>query len=188
MLGILFDVKNHYGDPEGDDMFRWKYIDPLFDSMQLKKQNAKPSAVPIGKLLNALKNYPRFTYRGSLTTPPCSETLNWNVINYVFPITQKHLDQFRNQLKWQTDTSKYRLDVTGNYRVINAINEHEPMIVLQPGGVVNDEKPGNAPYVVTIVFAVLAAIFLLATFGFHLQYLNAVAEEAASKDEESGLP
>lgn len=141
-----------------------RYVDPLFDSLLLDKENPKTYNVPIGKLLNALENYSRFTYRGSLTTPPCSETLNWNVINYVFPISQKHLDQFRNQLTWQKN---YRLDLVGNYRVINDYNEHEPIIVEQPGGV-----PANpVPVVVFIViFAVLTVSFIGATVYFHRQY------------------
>ena len=34
-------------------------------------------------------------YKGSLTTPPCSKSIYWNVIATVYPIKQKNLDQFK---------------------------------------------------------------------------------------------
>lgn len=115
----------------------------------------------MGKLLNALKNYPRFTYRGSLTTPPCSETLNWNVINYVFPIKQEHLDQFKAQLRRQ---DKYDLEKLGNWRVINSINEHQPMIVTQQGGIYHDSTTGrNVSIIFACLFAILTVMFCAST-------------------------
>lgn len=33
----------------------------------------------------------RWTYKGSLTTPPCSTNLYWNVVRTVYPIKAKHV-------------------------------------------------------------------------------------------------
>ena len=39
-----------------------------------------------------------FHYKGSLTTPPCSEKVNWNVFKNVLPISRRHLRLLKD--KW----------------------------------------------------------------------------------------
>ena len=162
-------MNDNYGEPEAD--FRMKYIDPIFDKLELDKKNPKPAAVPVGKLLNAIKNYPRWTYRGSLTTPPCTETVNWNVIDYVFPIKKEHLDLFKGQLAWQT---KYPLKDFGNWRVINEINEHQPMIVFQPG------TQGNPIIIPLIILIILTVIFFATTILFYRRAKSATSNTSVS--------
>lgn len=41
----------------------------------------------------------RWIYRGSVTTPPCAENVYWNELRTIYPVSQKHVDQFKAQLK-----------------------------------------------------------------------------------------
>jgi carbonic anhydrase len=40
----------------------------------------------------------RYVYKGSATTPPCGQYVYWNVLSTIYPISQKHLDQFKTHL------------------------------------------------------------------------------------------
>jgi len=40
----------------------------------------------------------RWVYKGSLTTPPCTKTVYFNILNKVYPIKQYHLNMFKQQL------------------------------------------------------------------------------------------
>jgi len=40
----------------------------------------------------------RWTYRGSVTTPPCATAVYWNVLRTVYPIKAAHLAGFKKQL------------------------------------------------------------------------------------------
>jgi len=37
----------------------------------------------------------RWVYKGSVTTPPCATFVMWNVLSDVYPISQHHLDLFK---------------------------------------------------------------------------------------------
>ena len=56
----------------------------------------------------------RWVYKGSVTTPPCATYVYWNVVKGVYPLKQKHLDKFINQMKLNPDG----LASTGNWREI----------------------------------------------------------------------
>jgi len=65
----------------------------------------------------------RWTYKGSVTTPPCAENVYWNVLKTIYPIKQKYVDQFKKQLARQPGLEK-----TGNYRVIlPTLESHDPV-------------------------------------------------------------
>ncbi len=49
-----------------------------------------------------------YHYKGSLTNPPCADVVNWILYKQVLPITQEHLDAFKNV--WMTNLGH------GNYR------------------------------------------------------------------------
>jgi hypothetical protein len=39
-----------------------------------------------------------YHYKGSLTTPPCTDIVNWNLYSHVLPISEAHLHHLHN--KW----------------------------------------------------------------------------------------
>jgi hypothetical protein len=69
--------------------------------------------VPYGDLMNMVDTTRRWVYKGSVTTPPCDTYVYWNVLRSIYPVKQKHLDLFKQQLA-RTEG----LEGTGNWRVI----------------------------------------------------------------------
>ena len=60
----------------------------------VKKESSSPNGVMID--LNQLlpKNLAYFTFMGSLTTPPCSENVQWVVLKEAAVISKQQLDNF----------------------------------------------------------------------------------------------
>ncbi len=52
--------------------------------------------IPFGELMRKIDTKNRWVYKGSLTTPPCTKHIYWNVVSTVYPIKPKHLKLFRN--------------------------------------------------------------------------------------------
>jgi len=55
----------------------------------------KSKEVVIGELLAVLDTDNRFAYKGSLTYPPCTKRVYWNVLSTVYPIKPAHLAQIK---------------------------------------------------------------------------------------------
>merc|ERR1712110_245094 len=53
-----------------------------------------------------VSNY--WTYPGSLTTPPCTEAVDWHVIMTPFSITQQQLDKFTTAIGWAQQGGTFR--------------------------------------------------------------------------------
>ena len=68
----------------------------------------------------------RWTYEGSLTTPPCSNSVFWNVVRMAYPISKKHMEQFVNQQKRQKG---YDLVKTGMHREVQKVDDQEIIFV-----------------------------------------------------------
>jgi len=99
-MGIMFDTK-HYTrllEPWED-----KIVDDFFESLDWTNAendndgnpqlvNPKVPEVTYGDLSMMVDMQNRYTYRGSVTTPPCVETVYWNVLRTIYPIKQKYLD------------------------------------------------------------------------------------------------
>ena len=58
-----------------------------------------------------------YTYKGSLTTPPCTEGLRWVVLKDIQPISARQLGNFREKYMPQFDHAK-----VGNNRVVQPLN------------------------------------------------------------------
>lgn len=83
--------------------------------------------------MHSLNMRERWTYKGSVTTPPCKTAVYWNVLRTVYPIKQKHLDQFKAQLARNTVQKPKTLAETGNWRVIQKTTAaHNAQIVEAP--------------------------------------------------------
>ena len=110
-MGIMFSVNDATVELDADEQ---KVIDDFFKSLEWDKTGSvKVSEVPYGDLMMMVDTRNRWVYKGSLTTPPCTTYVYWNVLTTVYPIKQEVLDNFNKQLG-----QKDGLKDTGNWRVI----------------------------------------------------------------------
>ncbi|PFX18749.1 receptor-type tyrosine-protein phosphatase gamma-like [Stylophora pistillata] len=99
---------------------------PVFDVMvdNLDKARYKgnevilPSLQHFSFLPHDIAQY--YTYRGSLTTPGCFESVQWFVFNHTFPISQAQLDKFRDLFDSEKQDTK-KLPLVDNYRPVQPL-------------------------------------------------------------------
>jgi hypothetical protein len=98
----------------------------------------------------------RWTYKGSVTTPPCATTVYWNVVKKIYPVSQKHFDQFKNQMK--RGANKFASEGPAaftNYREIQPLGDREVTHIFDDaaGG-------GGALLIVVIILLILLLVTL----------------------------
>ena len=103
-VGLMFDVDDY--DPSITPSQK-KTIDNFFDSLGFG--NVPPSGkakdhvlnasatIPYGDLMRIVNFASRWVYTGSLTTPPCSVGVYFQVVDRVLPISKKHYDLYLKQ-------------------------------------------------------------------------------------------
>ena len=155
-VGILFDANPEYAQEFSDEVIQT--IDDFFDSLRwdIDLLNPKVKEIQAGNLLSIINMKDRWTYKGSLTTPPCSTSVLWNVLTTVYPIKQSHIDEFKTQLARNKD---YNLAEVGNFRVAQTINDHDLMMI-------QSESPPPNLRPAFIVLAVFMVIFLITLASF----------------------
>ncbi|XP_011291348.3 carbonic anhydrase 15-like [Musca domestica] len=93
-----------------------KLFNNLIDVVEPQTSTFLDGTISMGQLLGDLYTKNFFTYKGSLTTPGCSEAVLWHVFPDPLPIAQEHIYKF-----WDL------LDSTGaplinNYRPVQGVN------------------------------------------------------------------
>jgi len=100
-LGLMFDVDDY--DPSITPAEK-QVINSFFDSLNFG--NVPKGGAAEGHVLNASANIPfgdlmnianfanRWVYTGSLTTPPCTVGVYFQVVDRVLPISKKHYDLY----------------------------------------------------------------------------------------------
>lgn len=97
-------------------------INGFFDSLEWSETNDPLVAeVPYGDLMMMVDNENRWVYKGSVTTPPCGQSVYWNVLSTVYPIREADLVMFKAQLA----RGEHELAETGNWRIIQEVDLHE---------------------------------------------------------------
>lgn len=85
--------------------------------------------ISFGQLMSVISTEERWVYHGSLTTPPCSTVVHWNVVSRVYPIKKSHLELFRRRLRGHGGASG--LEINGNYRIVQKIDKHDVKLIRQ---------------------------------------------------------
>lgn len=145
-VGIMFSVNDYTAELTWAEQ---KIIDEFFESLAWSKFNpAKAgdswdvSRARYADLLNMVDTNNRWVYRGSVTTPPCAENVYWNELRTIYPVSQKHVDQFKAHLKTAAGYSgDQTLDVIGNRREVQPETAtHNVMVYMEKG------RPDRARY------------------------------------------
>ena len=146
-VGVFFSVDSPSREFSAEEV---AVVDKFFDGLNWDNNKTSiVSEVSYGDFMMMVDTDKRWTYKGSVTTPPCAQNVYWNILTTVYPIKQKNLDQFKFLLK---NNPKYNILEGGNYRVIQALtDEHNPTIVM------------NAPRGGGPLFVVLFIVFFLCT-------------------------
>lgn len=90
VIGIFFDVE------EGGDQDN-TFIKSVFEALETTGAAEKKN-VALRNFLNTVDFGAYWSYPGSLTTPPCTEGINWSVVKHVQPISKAQLAKFTELL------------------------------------------------------------------------------------------
>lgn len=166
-VGLIFDTK---ASTAKLSLAEEGIIDTFFDTLDWASSDPTVNLVSFGNLMANVDMGNRWTYMGSLTTPNCKSTIDWNVLSTVYPIKQAHLDLFKKQLDKATGyTSEAPLSKIGNYRDIQSIDDHNVHYI-------KTEKISNSDTGLTIGIIILAVfvIVLIITVCIYVAKLNAL--------------
>ena len=87
-MGILFSVNDATIELTSDQQ---KIIDDFFSSLKWEDKGSKEvivEEIPYGDLMMLIDTNDRWIYKGSVTTPPCTAFVYWNVLRTVYPISE----------------------------------------------------------------------------------------------------
>lgn len=92
-MGLFFSVEDYTRSVTPSQV---KIIDAFFDSLEWSTTDSNPKVAEVsyGQLMMMADMNNRWTYKGSVTTPPCAQNVYWNVLRTVYPIKKKHFEQF----------------------------------------------------------------------------------------------
>ncbi|PVD29983.1 hypothetical protein C0Q70_09244 [Pomacea canaliculata] len=66
-----------------------------------------------------------YRYEGGLTTPPCSEVVEWTVFNETIKISKNQMQEFRNLLSPERDSMGRHKPLVDNFRPVQPINNRK---------------------------------------------------------------
>jgi len=125
-LGIFFSVNKFTAELSWAQQ---KVIDNFFDGIKWKHFSYKDrkeneyiaDSIIYGDLIKMVDTNKRYIYKGSVTTPPCATMVYWNVLSTVYPVSKRHLDEFKTVLN-----KVEGLREVGNFRVtFPPVEEHD---------------------------------------------------------------
>jgi len=188
-VGIVFSTDKYTADLTPAQQ---QVIDAFFDGLKWSN-DATPDSdgksawdvdmVLYGNLMEMVDSNNRWIYAGSVTTPPCARFVYWNVLSTIYPVSQKHLDQFKAQL---APLEGGNLADYGNWREIMPEDEHgvayisssgssssssdssgsgsssgELSVVSTDESVEDEKKETNAGLIVAVLILVIISLILL---------------------------
>lgn len=190
VMGLIFDTQKY--DPSITKA-EVDIIDAFFDSLKWNELSIDASGTSVkkksleyvnyGQLMNIAKTHERFVYTGSLTTPPCTEKVFWNVINRVYPIKPRHLAQFQYLIQQQgrTAESKGKMTPEGNYREIQTVLKQDPKLMVPNTEDQDDIHHKNRVMTIVLLVIVVKVLILSGILFMILNNKDREAEEYRSK-------
>jgi carbonic anhydrase len=131
-VGIMFDATRYTAILSEEEQ---GVINRFFDSMEWDITTGEPTAqyVPYADLMMMVDFNNRYVYQGSVTTPKCAQKVFWNQIDTIYPIQQRHVEQFKRQLAREVGVyAPNTLAFFGNNRVIQPVDLHNIHYISNP--------------------------------------------------------
>jgi carbonic anhydrase len=129
VLGVMFDASLDVEDP------LLAQFDWTADSLSI-------ASLDLQSWLNTLDLTSRWNYEGSLTTPPCTEFVNWNVLTTVMPMSQAQLTDYLAQFPADFIGNARDVQPLGD-RTLTYINSADLQLELSDLGYEFSEEAGN---------------------------------------------
>merc|ERR1712046_100771 len=117
--------------------------------------------------MNALNTEKRWSYSGSLTTPPCTQGIYFNMMQTVYPIKEYHLNIYNRALKANAAPASKAAE-KGNFRTARPAGpEHGVLRVTNelPAEVGLDIKAEDAASTTSLVMILLFCISMFLLLG-----------------------
>lgn len=116
VLGVLFQISEK-------DNEKLQGIVKALDEVRYNNDSTPISEpFPLNDLLPVRKD-DFFRYKGSLTTPPCSEVVTWTILDSFVGISEHQLSSFRTlRMKTKSDDHRDALQLVDNYRPTQSLN------------------------------------------------------------------
>lgn len=125
-VGIMFSLSDYDAELSTAQQ---QVIDAFFEGLKWDDESGSvvSDMILYGDLMEMVDSNNRWSYKGSVTTPPCDTYVYWNVLQTIYPISKKHLDLFVNKQLAQGEEGK--LPEFGNYREIQQVDEHNVILI-----------------------------------------------------------
>ena len=174
-MGIMFSVNDYTAKVSEDEEM---IIDNFFESLKWTETGSDPTVdlVTYGDLHMMVDMTERWVYKGSVTTPPCDTFVYWNVVRKIYPLKQKYLDQFKEQLK------RGGMETTGNNREVQPYKGHN-LHILRDGR----RGGGMALLIVLIILVIVTVAVAVWAVMMRKQLLEKPAEPAAPEGGQNEL-
>ena len=125
VFSILFSVKD---DTSKSTKAEQNVINTFFETLQLDKDtDQEATLLTFGALMEVVDLKNRWAYLGSRTVPPCGHGVYWNILQNVYHIEAKHLNNLKAQLKRSDDPDLFKK--FGNYREAQVITTQIPICI-----------------------------------------------------------
>ncbi|XP_052819767.1 carbonic anhydrase 2-like [Mya arenaria] len=157
VLGFFFEIgryNKHFNE-----------IISHFNDIKYRDQHVPIESIPLMELIPArLSNY--FRYIGSLTTPPCYESVTWTLFNETIEIAEEQLEKFRTTIFENIeDEGGVSMDISDDFRPVQCLYRrrvhasHQSLRFVKDLAALDDDP--SAANVVTSVASIVLFIMAL---------------------------
>ncbi|WAR15733.1 CAH14-like protein [Mya arenaria] len=115
VLGFFFEIGRYNA--------HFNEIIQHFKDIKYRDQHVPIESIPLIELIPArLSNY--FRYQGSLTTPPCYESVTWTLFNETIEIAEEQLEKFRKTIFENTESGDgISMDISDDFRPVQCLHQ-----------------------------------------------------------------
>jgi len=133
-MGVMFDVDDF---TPGITEEQKAIVNTFFETLDYASDPPAPNVVALGALMNMVDFDNRYAFIGSLTTPPCTRDVYFNVLSTIYPVRQTDLDAFNDRLRpsgtnSQTTSGTNTAAGTGNFRKPQPYNGQDLIVISKP--------------------------------------------------------